>query len=643
MPNDSGYKEARAISESAREKDWKLPSFGKGLYLGDFQPELISPQPAMPADAVEKGERFLAALGAYLRDRVDPQEIERDGRISDEVVAGFKELGALGMKVPEQYGGLGLSQVYYNRAMMLVGTWHSSLSTLLSAHQSIGLAQPLLLAGSEEQKREWLPKVCTSHLSAFALTEPGVGSDPARVSTTATPTEDGAGYLLNGRKLWTTNGTVADVIVVLAKVPRSDGHHGGITAFIVPSTTDGVVVEARIEFMGLRGIENSQTRFTDAYVPSENVIGREGQGLKIALATLNTGRLALPAICAGVAKWATKIAREFASQRIQWGKPIGEHDEVAQRIAFIAATAFGLEAMLDVTSRLADEKRNDVRIEAALAKLYGSEMGWQVVDALMQVCGGRGYETARSLQARGLRGVPVEQVLRDMRVNRIFEGSTEIMHLIVAREAMDQHLKVAGDLMEPDLKLAGKAKALGRTGAFYATWYPKLTLGRGHAPGSYGDYGELAEHMRYVERTSRKLARSTFYGMARWQAGTEKHGAFLGRIVDIGAELFAIAAAVVYAQTAIREHPERAAETQELAEAFCIQAQHRAELLFHQLWNNADEPNHRLALDVLKGRHSWLEEGIIDPSAGDGPMVPSADIDLGIPVGAPAMKAGAAS
>ena len=597
----------------------------------------------MPADAVEKGERFLAALGAYLRDRVDPQEIERDGRISDEVVAGFKELGALGMKVPEQYGGLGLSQVYYNRAMMLVGTWHSSLSTLLSAHQSIGLAQPLLLAGSEEQKREWLPKVCTTHLSAFALTEPGVGSDPARVSTTATPTEDGAGYLLNGRKLWTTNGTVADVIVVLAKVPRSDGHHGGITAFIVPSTTDGVVVEARIEFMGLRGIENSQTRFTDAYVPSENVIGREGQGLKIALATLNTGRLALPAICAGVAKWATKIAREFASQRIQWGKPIGEHDEVAQRIAFIAATAFGLEAMLDVTSRLADEKRNDVRIEAALAKLYGSEMGWQVVDALMQVCGGRGYETARSLKARGLRGVPVEQVLRDMRVNRIFEGSTEIMHLIVAREAMDQHLKVAGDLMEPDLKLAGKAKALGRTGAFYATWYPKLALGRGHAPGSYGDYGELAEHMRYVERTSRKLARSTFYGMARWQADTEKHGAFLGRIVDIGAELFAIAAAVVYAQTAIREHPERAAETQELAEVFCTQAQHRAELLFHQLWNNADEPNHRLALDVLKGRHSWLEEGIIDPSAGDGPMVPSADIDLGIPVGAPAMTAGAAS
>src|ERR1700729_4131426 len=640
MPADTGYKEARAISEAAREKEWALPSFGKGLYLGSFQPELISPQPDLPAADVQKGERFLAALGRFLREHVDPQVIERDNKIPDEVVAGFKEIGALGMKVPEQYGGLGLSQVYYNRGMMLIGPWPSSLSTLLSAHQSIGLAQPLLLFGSDEQKREWLPKVATTHVSAFALTEPDVGSDPARVKTTATPTEDGRGYLLNGRKLWTTNGTVADVLVVMAKVPRSEGHRGGITAFIVPGDTDGVDVEARIEFMGLRGIENSQTRYTDAYVPAENVIGREGLGLKIALATLNTGRLALPAICAGVGKWATKIAREFASQRVQWGKPIGEHDEVAQHIAFIAATAFGLEAMLDVASRLADEKRNDVRIEAVIAKLYGSEMGWRIIDELMQVCGGRGYETASSLQARGLRGVPVEQVLRDMRVNRIFEGSTEIMHLIIAREAMDQHLHVAGDLMEPDLPLEKKAKALGRAGAFYATWYPKLAVGRGQAPKSYGDYGELAGQMRYVERSSRKLARSTFYGMARWQAGTEGHGAFLGRVVGIGAELFAISATVVYTQTALREHPERAAETQELAEAFCNQAQHRTERLFHELWDNADVPNHRLALDVLKGRHTWLEEGIIDPSVGDGPLVPSSDTDPVVPVPVAALATG---
>ena len=630
MPADAGYKEARAISEAAREKDWKLPSFGKGLYLGHFEPELISPQPVLPAEAVEKGERFLAALGAFLQAEVDPQAIESERRIPDEVVIGFKELGALGMKVPEEYGGLGLSQVYYNRALMMIGTYHSSLSTLLSAHQSIGLAQPLLMFGSEEQKREWLPKVSSTHLSAFALTEPGVGSDPARVTCTATPTEDGAGYVINGRKLWTTNGTVADVLVVMARVPRSEGHKGGITAFIVPSGTDGVVVEHRIEFMGLHGIENSQTLYTDVYVPAGNVIGREGMGLKIALTTLNTGRLALPAIGAGVGKWATKIAREFASQRVQWGKPIGEHDEPAQRIAFIAATAYALEAMVDVASRLADEKRNDIRIEAALAKLYGSEMGWRIVDQLVQVCGGRGYETVPSLVARGLRGVPIEQAMRDMRINRIFEGSTEIMHLLIAREAMDQHLHVAGELLEPDVPRQRKAKALGKAGAFYAGWYPKLAVGRGQVPRSYSEYGELAGEMRFVERASRKLARSTFYAMARWQAGTENHGAFLGRIVDIGAELFAMSATVVFTQTGIGEHPERATETQELAKAFCNQAQLRTERLFHELWNNADESNHRLALDVLKGRHTWLEEGIIDPSVGDGPMVPPSDTDLGI-------------
>ena len=323
MATDTGYTEARAISEAAREKEWKLPSFGKGLYLGDFQPELISPQPELPAEVVEKGERFLAALRAFLEDEVDPQEIEREGRISDEVVAGLKDVGALGMKVPEEYGGLGLSQVYYNRAMMLSGTCHSSVSTLLSAHQSIGVAQPLLLFGSEEQKREWLPKVC-KHASVGLRADgtrrglrsrAGLDHRDARPRTARATCSTAASCGRPTRR-------VADVLVVMAKVPRSEGRRGGITAFIVPRDTDGVEVEARIEFMGLRGIENSQTRFTDAYVPKENVIGREGQGLKIALATLNTGRLAIPAICAGVCKWATKIARQFASQRVQWGKPI---------------------------------------------------------------------------------------------------------------------------------------------------------------------------------------------------------------------------------------------------------------------------------------------------------------------------------
>ncbi len=269
--------------------------------------------------------------------------------------------------------------------------------------------------------------------------------------------------------------------------------------------------------------------------------------------------------------------------------------------------------MLDVSSRLADEKRNDIRIEAAIAKLYGSELGWQVTDELMQIRGGRGYETAESLKARGEKPVPVEQAMRDMRINRTFEGSSEIMHLLIAREAVDKHLEVAGEILEGEGGLGEKAKLAVGASQFYAGWLPKLAVGKGQNPSSYEEFGPLAKHLRFAERNSRKLARSTFWGMSRWQAGLEKRQSFLGRIVDIGAELFAIASAVVYADTLQREHPERAAEARELADLFCLQARRRVEALFHSLWFNDDDAGYAAAMAVLDGRHKWIEEGISDP------------------------------
>jgi alkylation response protein AidB-like acyl-CoA dehydrogenase len=620
MATDVTEREARQVAEDARESEWNLPSFGKELFLGKLNLDLIHPQPKLDPAAVEKGEAFLKDLRAFLAEHVDPLQIERDAKIPEDVIDGLKQLGALGMKVPEQYGGLGLSQVYYNRALTLVGSVHSSLGALLSAHQSIGVAEPLLHFGSEEQKQEWLPKVSTDHISAFLLTEPDVGSDPARVGTTATPTDDGKSYKLNGRKLWATNGAIADVVVVMAKVPKGDGHRGGISAFILPYDTAGVTVEHRNAFMGLRGIENSVTLLEDVVVPAENLIGKEGQGLKIALTTLNTGRLALPAICLGTAKVATKIAREWSAERVQWGQPVGKHDAVAQKIAYIAASSFGMEAMLDVASRMADDKQRDIRIEAAIGKLYASEIGWKIVDELMQIRGGRGYETAESLKARGEKPVPVEMLMRDMRINRIFEGSTEIMHLLIAREAVDQHLAVAGDILEPETALGDKAKAAVEAGKFYSKWFPQLVVGEGMKPGSYSEFGEHATHLRYVERASRKMARSTFYAMGRWQAKLERKQSVLGRIVDIGAELFAISSAVVYAQTLQKEHPERAKEAVQLADVFCRQARRRADALFAELFDNDDDASYALAQDVLAGKFTWDEEGVLDPS-GDGPQV----------------------
>ncbi|MFI8088794.1 acyl-CoA dehydrogenase family protein [Streptomyces sp. NPDC086080] len=616
--------EARQVAEAAREQDWRKPSFAKELFLGRFRLDLIHPHPLPADDDVQRGEEFLAKLRDFCETKIDGSTIERDARIPDEVITGLKELGALGMKIDTKYGGLGLTQVYYNKALALVGSASPAIGALLSAHQSIGVPQPLKIFGTREQKETFLPRCARTDISAFLLTEPDVGSDPARLATTAVP-EEGGDYVLDGVKLWTTNGVVADLLVVMARVPRSEGHRGGITAFVVEAASEGVTVENRNAFMGLRGLENGVTRFHRVRVPASHRIGEEGQGLKIALTTLNTGRLSLPAMCVGSGKWCLKIAREWSGVREQWGKPVALHEAVGSKIAFIAATTFALEAVVDLSSQMADEDRNDIRIEAALAKLYGSEMGWLMADELVQIRGGRGFETAESLRARGERGVPAEQMLRDLRINRIFEGSTEIMHLLIAREAVDAHLSVAGDLIDPEKSLGDKAKAGAGAGLFYAKWLPKLVAGPGQLPGSYSEFKhgiDLSPHLRYIERTSRKLARSTFYAMSRWQGKMETKQGFLGRIVDIGAELFAMSAACVRAEL-LRGRDEHGREAYQLADAFCRQSRIRVEELFGRLWTNTDDLDRKVVKGVLSGTYEWLEQGVIDPSD-DGPWIADA-------------------
>jgi len=612
--------QARALAEESRESGWDKPSFAKELFLGRFPLELIHPFPK-PSDAEEaRASAFLDKLREFLN-TIDGSVIERDAQIPDEYVKGLADLGCFGLKIPSEYGGLNLSQVTYNRVLMMVSTVHPSLGALLSAHQSIGVPEPLKLAGTSEQKQKFLPRCAAGAISAFLLTEPDVGSDPARMASTATPVDDGQAYELEGVKLWTTNGVVAELLVVMARVPKSEGHRGGISAFIVEADSPGVTVERRNTFMGLRGIENGVTRLHRVRVPAENLVGREGDGLKIALTTLNVGRLALPATSTGGAKWSLKIAREWSRERVQWGKPVGKHEAIARKISFIAATAYALEAVLELSGQMAQEGRNDIRIEAALAKLWSSEMGGLIADELMQIRGGRGYETAESLAARGERAVPVEQMVRDQRINRIFEGSSEIMRLLIAREAVDAHLSAAGDLAKPDADLRQKAAAAVGASGFYAKWLPKLVFGEGQRPTAYSQFGPLASHMRFVERSSRKLARNTFYGMARWQASLEQRQGFLGRIVDIGAELFAMSATCVRAEAQRVADPVVGQQAYELAETFCQQATLRVEALFHGLWTNTDSSDVRLTDQVLEGRYTWLEDGIVDQSEGTGPWI----------------------
>ncbi|MEX2527698.1 MAG: acyl-CoA dehydrogenase family protein [Gemmatimonadota bacterium] len=604
--------ESRDVAEAAREQKWELASFAAGLFDGRLELDLIHPPPSADPEEEERGADFLARLTSFSREHIDGDAIDREGHVPEEVLDGLRELGAFGIKIPREFGGLGLSQRSYNQALGIVASCCASTGAFLSAHQSIGVPQPLALFGTEEQKRKYLPRIARGALSAFALTEVDAGSDPANMSTTAEPTPDGSAYILNGEKLWTTNGPRAELMVVMARTPARDPDDKGrrpISAFIVEADWEGVEVVHHCHFMGLKGLSNGVMRFRNVRVPKENLLWGEGKGLKLALITLNTGRLSLPAFCAAGSKSLLRVSREWGAERSQWGQPVGKHDAVAQMLGAMAANTFAMQAVVDLTSAMADAKRFDIRLEAAMAKLWHSETAWELGNDALQIRGGRGYETADSLRARGEIPYPVERAVRDLRINLIFEGSSEIMRLFIAREAVDHHLKVAGDVVDPRAPVGARLKGLVRAGVHYAWWYPSRWLGWGRWP-RYSEFGALATHLRFVERTSRRLSRTLFHAMVRFGAGLEKRQAVLGRLVDIGTELFVMTAACVQARK-LENAGEKGEPAVELADLFCRQSRRRISQHFRSVFGNDDMAGYSAARKLMEGRYNWLEEGVI--------------------------------
>ncbi len=611
---NAGQRAALEMTESARDAASEKGSFAANLFMGRYELDRLLPFPAQSHEDRDQGDAFLARLEAFLRANVDPDEIDRTGEIPDEVIEGLAKMGAFGIKISPQLGGLGLSQTNYCRAAVLLGSYCGNLAALVSAHQSIGVPQPLILFGTDEQKANWLPRCAKGEISAFALTEPGVGSDPATLQTRAEPTADGQHFVINGEKLWCTNLLKAGVLVVMAQTPPklvNGKERKQVTAFIVDMDTPGIEIAHRCRFLGLRALYNGVVRFTDVKVPRANIILGEGKGLKVALSTLNTGRLTLPAACTGLAKRCLEVSRKWSAERVQWGAPIGKHAAIADKLGRMAANIFAMEAMTLYTASLVDrDKKADIRLEAAMCKLWGSERAWEIVDDTMQIRGGRGYETAQSLKERGEEPIAVERFLRDCRINTIFEGSSEIMRLFIAREALDPHLKVAGAVLNSQLPLGVRAKAAVGAGLFYASWYPQQWL-----PSFSGVDADsaLAKHLKFARRTARKLARSLFHAMALNGPKLEKQQVLLGRFVDIGTEIFALTATCARAEAKLKEAKsleEREALLQ-LAECFCQQARLRIARHFDGLHHNADRAGYKLAQGVLSGQLGWLEEGIV--------------------------------
>lgn len=605
--------EARDVAESARETAWTGRGFVRDLFLGSLQMDLVDPYPLAAPDEERRAKPFLDTLERFLREKVDSDKIDREGEIPPDVIEGLRQMGAFGIKIPREYGGLGLSQLSYMKAMELVSTVDGSITALLSAHQSIGVPQPLKMFGTEDQKKRYFPRLAKGAVSAFALTESNVGSDPAALDTHAELSEDRDAWILNGEKLWCTNGTIAELMLVMARTPSrkvNGKEKRQITAFIVETDWPGVKVEHRCHFMGLRALYNGVISFTNVRIPKENVLWGEGKGLKLALTTLNTGRLTLPISAVAVGKRCLEISRKWSNERVQWGLPIGKHDAIAQKLGAMAANTFAMESVAELCGAMADRGGYDIRLEAAIAKLYNSEAGWRIIDDTLQIRGGRGYETSDSLKARGEEPIAVERIMRDFRINLIFEGSSEIMHLFIAREAVDKHLQTAGDVVMPGKSLKERLRGLGRSIMFYGWWYPAQWLSWSSWP-KHGQYGPLATHIRFVDGTSRRLARGVFHSMMRFGPKLEQRQSVLFRLVDVGGELFAMAAACARARMLLKKDPAAGVRAMKLADLFCRQARARVRGKFTELWNPADVPTYKVAQEVLRGEHMWLEKGLV--------------------------------
>ena len=402
--------------------------FAKGLFAGHFVSDWVMPYPRISAEQQTQLDQTLKELRAFLDANLDPAEIDRQADIPRNVIDGLGRVGVLGMTAPAEYGGHGFSQLANTRILEEIGTRCASTSVFVNAHHSIGI-RALLLFGTHEQKQKWLPKLCTGEwLGAFALTEKEAGSDAANVQMTATPSEDGSHFILNGEKRYITNAAIAQVLTVMARtpVPGKPGKDA-ITAFLVTPDMPGFeMLEPRMGKTGIRGTATGRFACRNVRVPKENVLGKMGKGLKVALTVLDFGRTTFGACCTGAAKTCLTLAVKHANTRKQFNKTLGNFHLVKKKIARIAADAYAMEAMTAITAGLIDRGLEDYMLETAMLKVFTTERLWECINDAFQIYGGSAYFV----------DLPLERMLRDARINQIGEGANEVLESFIALVGM---------------------------------------------------------------------------------------------------------------------------------------------------------------------------------------------------------------
>jgi acyl-CoA dehydrogenase family protein 9 len=544
--------------------------FMKSVFFGVISEDLAFPYPTMGREERDNVGLILESLRRFLREKVDPARIDREHTIGDDVLAEAKALGLFGLQIPTEYNGLGLSSTAYSRIVEEVAGHDASLAVTLGAHQSIGL-KAILLYGSDDQKRRYLPSLATGEkVAAFALTEPSAGSDAANIRTKATRQGDGA-WLLNGSKIWITNGGFADLFTVFARTAE-EGGKPALTAFIV-ERGEGLRTGPNEAKLGIRGSSTTDVFFDDVRVPPENVIGEPGRGFKVAMGVLNNGRMGLAAGCVGMCKTLIGLAVERCRERRAFSKTIGEFGLIKDKVAGMLARTYALESMTYLTTGLIDRDVGDYSLESAICKVFGSETLWWVVNETLQIAAGIGY----------MQEYPYERMLRDARINLIFEGTNEILRAFTALAGMagpgKQLSEVAKAIREPikgfglladfAVKRVQRRLTTERLTRVHPTLAREAVL-----------FDEYVQHLaRHVENTLRRHGRD----IAQRQFVQR-------RVADMAIDLYALVACLSRASAAIdRQGTDGARRHLEYAKVFATEAHQRLKLNFAGFEDNDDE------------------------------------------------------